>query len=225
MNPILNNVASYMQYDTNEMTSYGKKDFSKIINKLVDDVVYDSDATPIKKIYDKLDIKLVELDLESYKNNGNILGYIIAKNENFEIEPGESTVVAGVNKNDGPRRKNFTKAHELYHAIYDLSEKMKESPRAKYVHSVRIESAEKRTVKGENRRDAKARKENEKKANEFAAQLLMPADKLSAAYQVTKSIKELAQRFDVSHKNMKERLRNLGLRKPLIFRLVGWGRA
>lgn len=55
---------------------------------------------------------------------------------------------------------------------------------------------------------------NERAANAFAANLLMPADLLRQAYTQTPDVELLAQRFEVSKPAMGFRLSSLGLRSP-----------
>lgn len=58
---------------------------------------------------------------------------------------------------------------------------------------------------------------NERSANEFAANLLMPADLVRKAHRRTDSIVELAQQFEVSKPAMGFRLSSLGLRPTQAF--------
>ncbi|MCL2361392.1 MAG: ImmA/IrrE family metallo-endopeptidase [Defluviitaleaceae bacterium] len=202
MNPIMENVAKLRRhYSDKRKTSYDKWDFSKLVKKIIGNMTRNTVATPIEKIYEKFKIKLVELDMKEFGSDDEILGFVIAKNENFQVETGESTVVAGVNKTDTLARKRFSAAHEFYHAIFDLKDRMKVAQNKKFVSSVRILGAENCPVQGE----------NEKKANEFAAQLLMPTKSVTKAYKKTKSVEELASMFGVSVGNMRIRLSNLGL--------------
>lgn len=110
----------------------------------------------------------------------------------LELEDG---AVITVNADQYPGRQRFTVAHELGHHLLrhhdrfhiDLSEPtaVGEPPGHNWVH--------------------------EREANEFAACLLMPATMLRRLVPKARSVRELADRFDVSPMAMSYRLRNLGM--------------
>lgn len=120
----------------------------------------------------------------------------------------EGRKVIGVNALDAPTRQRFTIAHEIGHLLLHPG------------HTVIVD----KLVKVNFRATASmpvARREEERQANEFAAELLMPerlvkgfaSDMVGDSLLFSKDdlVRALAQRFDVSPIAMEYRLVNLGL--------------
>lgn len=117
-------------------------------------------------------------------------------------------VVIGVNSSHGDRRRRFTIAHEIGHLVLHPG-------RPLFMDHIRV-----------NYRDATsstATDLEEIQANRFAAEILMPRDRvvaevrrLSASPDAEGSlVEELADSFDVSQQAMEFRLINLGLRRQV----------
>lgn len=97
-----------------------------------------------------------------------------------------------VNAGDAPRRQRFTTAHEIAHFV---------------LH---------RDLIGEGITDnvmyrSSLLDEYERQADRFAAQILLPAEAVRAAYRQTKAIARLSEMFDVSGDAIRIRLRELRL--------------
>jgi Zn-dependent peptidase ImmA (M78 family) len=118
----------------------------------------------------------------------------------------------GVNEDDAPVRQRFTIAHEIAHLqLHELRNKKSDRRELRIDRSMRVSLRE----AGDG-----ARGGEEREANWFAAELLMPAElvrriaeELSQTRQATEDslINNLADRFEVSRVAMSYRLLNLGL--------------
>jgi Zn-dependent peptidase ImmA (M78 family) len=106
----------------------------------------------------------------------------------------EQDPIIMLNQHDGENRKRFTCAHELGHFV-----------------SRSEESDEYTTVDLRNHLSATGRDPEEIYANEFAASLLMPEDKVRSFVEAGMDDLEMAIRFKVSREAMQNRLNNLGL--------------
>lgn len=120
-------------------------------------------------------------------------------------QPGRDAAIIGVNAGHAPTRQNFTIAHELGHfVLHDLDD----------VHVDRGFSVRLRSATSKEGTDVE-----EKEANLFAAELLMPATLLRNEVQVVDAvdqddeskIRELAEKFGVSTQAMMFRLAYLDL--------------
>jgi Zn-dependent peptidase ImmA (M78 family) len=116
------------------------------------------------------------------------------------------TVVIGVNSLHATNRQRFTIAHELGHLV------LHQGRPVVLDHVVRLNFRDPRS--------GMATDAEEIQANRFAAELLMPAERVraearrgrDAATQIDEGfIKDLADGFEVSVEAMKNRLTNLGL--------------
>lgn len=98
-----------------------------------------------------------------------------------------------VDSSDGHRRKRFTIAHEIAHYMLhrDLLPEEGVTDSALYRSSLSDDM--------------------ERHANRFAAQILLPADKVREAYRSEKSLAALSRIFDVSDAALRIRLRELRL--------------
>lgn len=101
-----------------------------------------------------------------------------------------------VNSEHAPKRQRFTVAHELGHYTAIMNDSHRASQ--PFMH----------------KRDSLAAcgtNSEEIFANQYAAELLMPADEVRRAHRVGASVYQLAAKFDVSVDAMSFRLINLGL--------------
>lgn len=132
-----------------------------------------------------------EVDLEP-----SVSGFLVVK--------GTEDVVIGVNKDHHPYRKRFTVAHELGHFLFHGAESASNvmTGEGKFVY-FRDEASETGEV------------EHERKANQFAADLLMPKEALKGMVPSKirmsdeTAIRRLALKFDVSFTAMSIRLTTL----------------
>ena len=108
----------------------------------------------------------------------------------------DSGPVIGFNSYQSAGRQRFTIAHELGHHLLSHHENF----------HIDLASA---TAHGES---ANYSWRDERAANDFAAELLMPASLVIAAARTEPSVQALAQMFDVSREAMGFRLINLGLK-------------
>lgn len=138
---------------------------------------------PVIEIASRLGIKV--LADPNYPNDSN--GHI-------EIdEKGNASII--VNDKQSPVRKRFTVAHEIAHFQYDM-DYLKEHGSID---------------RNGNAADATYRN-REKRANEFAAQLLMPEEQFIQQWLALGSLEKVADYFSVSQDAAKFRAINIGLR-------------
>lgn len=108
----------------------------------------------------------------------------------------DQTAAAGyrivINGRDNSKRQRFTMAHEIAHYVLhrDLLE------------NGLVDDALYRSSLSD---------DYERQANRFAAQILLPAPALKAAYRSNKALSSLAQAFNVSDAALRIRLSELGL--------------
>jgi hypothetical protein len=98
-----------------------------------------------------------------------------------------------VNPNDNPRRQRFTMAHEIGHYVLH-----RDLIREDVVDDAMYRS----TTLSEG---------YERQADQFAGQVLLPAQKVRETYKQTKALGILSQLFNVSDAALRIRLRELGL--------------
>lgn len=110
---------------------------------------------------------------------------------------GDGRSVIGVNSNQAPVRQRFSAAHECGHFV------LRHADDSVFDYTVSASSD------GE---PPGYDPQNEREANTFAAELLMPADRLGVEAAST-SLARLAKRYEVSQEAMSFRLLNLGLRR------------
>lgn len=110
-----------------------------------------------------------------------------------------------INAQESYQRQRFTAAHELAHFLLhrDLLEERGGLAR----HNDTL-------FDGKDNPDAPFKSSHEVEANRLAAEILMPRESVSAAYNpATDNVSELASMFGVSRRAMEIRLKILGLRK------------
>lgn len=139
------------------------------------------------------DLEIHYADLE----DPDLSGATLLKDDKF-------TIVINTAKPD--RRQNFTLGHELGH--YFLHKEALQEQKAILDGDAWLDSPNILY-----RLDTAKTTQLETEANNFAASLLMPADLVKRGWQVTQSIEELADIFQVSTVAMSVRLTKLGLVK------------
>lgn len=136
---------------------------------------------PVISICEKMGVGVVCDDNYRSKRSGHT-----------ELEGDKFLIV--VNDKESPERKRFSIAHELAHTIFDED----------YVRK-----------HGTIDRDGDAADESyrvrERRANDFAANILMPEDEFIQIWQSFKNIKDVSEYFFVSKEAAKFRAMNLGL--------------
>ena len=120
-----------------------------------------------------------------------------------------SLAIIGVNSLHHPHRQRFTLAHEIAHLHLHRDE---------ITHAVHVDKRFTETVLRRDQLSSEGVDEKEIEANQFAAALLMPAEKLlealeDAALDVEdeQALDELARRFKVSKATLQYRIRNVAL--------------
>ena len=139
----------------------------------------------LNKVTSKENFDVIEMDFSEFENkvNRQISGILYISGETKQIL---------VNMRDNDRRRNFTVAHELGH-YYLHYDKNKED---EVFVSFRGDS---------NPREAEA--------NRFAAELLIPSEKLRKEHELTlfPTISDFASKFNVSIQAMRIKLNQMGL--------------
>ena len=179
--------------------SGGINTFNGAIEKILSECKITSWPVKIEEIYHKFKIKLVQSKLSDFgEEYAGKRGYIIAADDKIAAEKGVSSIIANIEESDPYERRRFTAAHEFSHAILHLLDELKNNE----------------GIVAKTTRDLSEEwMPEERMANEFAAQLLMPEAMVREAYNsfLIKSVRLLAKDFEVSPVVMKERLDNLGL--------------
>jgi Zn-dependent peptidase ImmA (M78 family) len=142
---------------------------------------------PVVEIAKKLGLSIVEIQMPSFDAMGVPSG-VLTKDDNAKW-----SIV--LNESEKHTRKRFTIAHEIGHFLI-------------HANLVFVDAF----PAGETfYRGAGGDESSEKDANYFAANLLMPTEKVKEVWQVDGNISELARKFDVSEVSMTFRLKSLGL--------------
>lgn len=115
------------------------------------------------------------------------------KNGHIELNQDGKTLII-VNENQSSGRKRFTIAHEIAHFVYDMD----------YLQEHRV------IDRDGNAADPTYRK-RERRANEFAAELLMPEEQFIKQWIELNNMERLAAYFGVSRPAATYRAINLGL--------------
>lgn len=148
---------------------------------------YSLDSVPVNlsKLLEGENIKVIDRDFTKHEEQASksISGMLYIDNDSKFIL---------VNERDNPRRKNFTIAHELghYYLHYD-----KDSKSEVFV-----------SFRGDSN-------PTETEANRFAAELLLPDDKVKMEYgsAIFPMVSYLADKFNVSEQAMGIKLEQMGL--------------
>lgn len=130
----------------------------------------------------------------------DLLGLLVEESEELAcsgvLVPAERRIWVNADEaRQSPGRRRFTIAHELGHWVCQVQEGRRQPI---YCRAV--------TADGDGRNPPE-----EREANVFAAELLMPRPAVRAAFAELADSPELAARFDVSQEAMRWRLYNLGL--------------
>lgn len=175
----------------------------KLISQTVDNVLEGvPDASTAKGFIDPYIIaKSFDIEVRPADLDGSLSGFIIRD------ESGK--VFIGVNERDSERRRRFTVAHELGHYfLHDRNEPFLDGPTGRF----RIMARDDVSREGTDPREIEA--------NLFAAELLMPTERIRADLEEhghldfideeDKFISELASKYQVSVRALTIRLERLG---------------
>ena len=137
----------------------------------------------------------VDVEAIAKSLNINIVPFPFPENISGAFFKKDEKLFLGVNQEEADVRKRFTMAHEIGHYLLHPSDALHyDGPDVVYFRSANISKPE------------------EVEANYFAAELLMPEERLTKCLDLgVQSISELARRFRVSEQAMTYRLTNLGL--------------
>jgi len=148
-----------------------------------------SGPTKVDRIFEELGVSYTERPTE-----GGESGWI-------ECKDGEFKVV--VNSLESPQRRRFTAGHELGH--YLMHRDLMGNGERMHRHSDRLFESSDFNI------TSPFQQVHETQANKFAAQILMPAGKLSSLFDGgEKNVTKLANEFGVSKPAMEIRLKTLG---------------
>lgn len=172
------------------------------VTKLLEECGIKSAPIDLDQIASKLGLQIKE-----ERTGGDISGFLYRSG---------STGIIGVNSKHNKPRRRFTAAHELGHYLLH-------SAQAGEVHVDPLNAID---IKFRDTKSSAGTDIEEREANRFAAELLMPEDLLSedikefvledeSGYALTseKLIKMLANKYEVSETAMTFRLTNLGILK------------
>ncbi|MBD5511784.1 MAG: ImmA/IrrE family metallo-endopeptidase [Lachnospiraceae bacterium] len=157
-------------------------------------VEYNTSAVPIIEILTKMGFKIFQSDLEP-----DDLSAYIAVDPKFKDTFGSNKITC-VHVKDNPGHKTFALAHELAHYLFDFDE----SKSLYYYDTYFPKENEEKFV--------------ERRANKFAANLLMPKEIFLKEYEKCKNLQskadivnELGRRFRVSPTAVLIRFQELGI--------------
>ncbi len=145
----------------------------------------------LEQLINELDFELIYYDFDKFEENENLKNIATASGILIPSSDKHKTTIL-VNKNEYSRRMRFTIAHEIGHYFLHKFEE-----RVSFRHKKTPEELE---------------------ADEFAANLLMPANLVEEEYEKNKSkereevVRILADHFEVSAPAMEYRLDNLKLK-------------
>lgn len=114
-----------------------------------------------------------------------------------------------INTTKPPKRQYFTIAHELGH-YYLHRDDLKDEPGSGFIDFKSLETVS-ALLRPDNLPEGEALAAREKEANTFAAEILMPEDKVREFYELNGDIKDTAEAFKVSTVAMAIRLEKLEL--------------
>jgi Zn-dependent peptidase ImmA (M78 family) len=174
-----------------------RKQIRELVENLLAQHHVTEGAVPVERIVKScgIDIKLDEVD-------DDLSGFLVRENK------GKKRSLIGANKSHHPHRQRFTIAHELGHFLLHQGE------------SVHLdEHRQGFTINMRNRESATGEDSDEREANLFAAELLMPAkflqkdlsgQNLDLLEEEGVLLHKLARKYKVSTQALTFRLANLG---------------
>ena len=173
-----------------------RKQIRELVERLLAQHHVEEGAVPVKKIVEAYGIEL-KLD----KVDDELSGFLVRENK------GQRRSMIGANKAHHPHRQRFTIAHELGHFLLHQGE---------LVHLDDLRQAF--TINLRNQESAKGEDNDEREANLFAAELLMPAKFLKSDLSGKNLdllgdsvfLDRLAKKYEVSTQALTFRLANLG---------------
>jgi len=173
----------------------GKRTIEEEAQSLLDELEIHTVPVPVDKIARALGARVSYTPLDE-----ELSGMVYIK---------DSVAIIGVNSLHHPHRQRFTLAHEIAHLQLHRDE---------ITHEVHVDKRFAETVLRRDQRSSKGIDEKEIEANQFAAALLMPAEKLFEALEEAEldvedeeALDALARRFKVSKATLQYRIRNLAL--------------
>lgn len=165
------------------------ENISDITQKIIKDLKSKEFPIPIVKIMKELNFLVGMQELED-----NLSGYIVIS-ENIVKKFGKDKLIC-VNSKDSLGHQRFTIAHELAHFLFDFNPAQSKE----YYNTYRTDDVN---------------DENEKRANKFAANLLMPEDEFKKVYmqlyEDEEKFSKLIEYFEVSRRAIDRRIIELGL--------------
>jgi Zn-dependent peptidase ImmA (M78 family) len=173
-----------------------RKQIRELVEKLLHQFNVTEGAVPVDRIVKSLGIE-IKLD----KVDDDLSGFLVREKKD------QRRSIIGANKSHHPHRQRFTIAHELGHFLLHEGET---------VHLDQYRQAF--TINLRNSQSAKGEDNDEREANLFAAELLMPAKFLLHDLQGrnldllgdTPFLERLARKYKVSEQALTFRLANLG---------------
>lgn len=155
---------------------------------------------PFQPMADSLgNIKIVFVPLEQ---ESGVSGSIFLQPEN--------TFVIIIDQNKPEVRQYFTLAHEFGH-YFIHQQWLKENPIQGVIDYAQLLDGQGMLLRPDNVPEASVDLQKEREANNFAAELIMPEDKVREFWEVTHDISKCAEAFQVSASAMAIRLERLGL--------------
>jgi Zn-dependent peptidase ImmA (M78 family) len=133
-------------------------------------------------------------------SNGDISGAIFLENGTYNIV---------INSDKPPKRQYFTLAHELAHYVLHKNY-LQDSSFPGFVDFGSLDNAS-ALLRPDTMPTELESLQREREANTFAAEILMPEDKVREFYDLNGDIKDTANAFQVSVAAMAVRLEKLGL--------------
>jgi Zn-dependent peptidase ImmA (M78 family) len=173
-----------------------RKQIRELVEKLLHQFKVTEGAVPVDRIVESLGIE-IKLD----RVDDDLSGFLVRETK------GQKRSIIGANKSHHPHRQRFTLAHELGHFLLHEGE------------TVHLDDARQAfTINLRNVESAKGEDNDEREANLFAAELLMPAKFLMHDLQGknldllgdTALLERLARKYKVSVQALTFRLANLG---------------
>ncbi|QUN13621.1 ImmA/IrrE family metallo-endopeptidase [Clostridium sp. C1] len=190
---IVKEIKENRNYDFSEFFENDK--IEEVAGKILEYFKINEYPVPIVSIAKKIGFKSFAKELP--KDLSGIIAIDIDLKSIFETDK-----IMLINVLDNPGHRKFTMAHELGHYIFDFNEKEETTYYDAY-----------------NTDDESTSSDKEKRANRFAAALLMPKDEFSSSYQDFKNkyktkfeiVNSLCDKFAVSRTAVEKRMAELSI--------------